>query len=111
MHGSRPSWQVGECPPWCASEHQERDHPDDRVHRSHSVAVPVTVRQTSFVGASIRREAGPSELEIALSRIDGDAETWVYVGDGPARNLELTVESGERVLRAISAVLGRARSR
>lgn len=98
---SRPSWQVDACPLWCRGDHSEHDHPDDHVHRSDSVAVPVVGRRTWFDGPSIRREVQTAEFDVALSRRDGDGETWLYVGSGPAMSLDVTVESAERLVRHI----------
>ena len=98
---SRPSWQVDACPSWCRGDHGEHDHPDDRVHRSDSVAVPVVGRRTVFEGASIRREVHATEFDVALSRPDGECETWLYVGAGPAMSLDVTAESAERLVRHI----------
>ena len=102
---SRPSWQVDACPPWCAVDHGEHDHPDDRVHRSAPESVPVVARHTGFEGVRIRRTAEAAELDVALSRVDGEWQTWLYVGSGPAMAIEVSAESGRRLARAISAVL------
>lgn len=108
MPENRPSWQIDPCPPWCQRGHEERDHPDDHVHRSASAAVPVIARRTWFEGGGIRRRAEPAELEVALSRVDGEREIWLYVGDGPARSLEVTVESAERLLVQLGVALSDA---
>ncbi|MBX3099925.1 MAG: hypothetical protein KF761_10130 [Salinibacterium sp.] len=102
---SRPSWQADACPPWCRGDHEEGDHPDDRVHRSDSVAVPIVARRTWFEGAGIRREALGTEFEVALSRVDGEQETWLYVGSGTQMSWDVSVESAERLVRQITDVL------
>lgn len=102
---SRPTWQLDECPGWCAVEHAEGDHPDDRVHRSASVAVPVIARRTWFEGAGILRDSEAVELEVALARVDGEAQTWLYAGEGPGSAIEVTVESAERLVEAMGAAL------
>ena len=98
---SRPSWQVDACPSWCRGDHREHDHPDDRVHRSDSVLVPVVGRRTWFEGAGMRREVQATEVDVALSRLDGECEIWLYVGSGPAMSLDVTAESAERLVRSI----------
>ena len=105
MEESRPSWQSDPCPPWCTGEHAELDHPDDRVHRSRSMAVPVVARRTWFEGEGIRRSAEATEFEVALSRVDGESETWLYVGAGPALSIEVTAESADRLVVAMRDVL------
>ncbi|MBN9240800.1 MAG: hypothetical protein BGO97_13885 [Micrococcales bacterium 70-64] len=102
---SRPTWQLDECPAWCSVEHAEGDHPDDRVHRSPGVAVPVVARRTSFEGAGIVRGSEAAELEVALARVDGESQTWLYAGEGPRSAIEVTVESAERLAAVIEAVL------
>lgn len=102
---SRPSWQVDECPSWCTGEHREADHPDDRVHRGVPITVPVVARRTWFDAAGIRRDSEATDFEVALSRVDGDDETWLYAGSGPAAAIDVTAESAQRLVRAIDAVL------
>ncbi len=102
---SRPSWQIDECPSWCTGEHREGDHPDDRVHRGVPTTVPVVARRTSFEAAGVRRDTDATEFEVALSRVDGEPETWLYVGAGPAAAIDVSGESGERLVRAMSDVL------
>lgn len=90
---------------WCAGGHDESDHPDDRVHRSRAVAVPVIARLTRFEGERLVRLEEPAEFDVALGRSDGKRETWVYVGDGPGRSIEVTAESALRLFTAVSRVL------
>ena len=106
---SRPSWQTDACPPWCVGGHGELDHPDDRVHRSRSVVVPVVARHTWFEGALLRRSADAVDFDVAISQVDGESDIWLYVGAGPAASIEVTLESAERLVRAIGevAALGR----
>lgn len=101
----RPSWQADDCPPWCTVAHHERDHPDDRVHRGSPVSVPVVHRRVRFDAAGIHRDAETAEFDVALSRVDGEAETWLYAGAGPALAIDVTAESAERLARAIGEVL------
>lgn len=109
MNDTRPSWQADPCPGWCAGGHAEHDHPDDRVHRSLAESVPVVVRRTAFGSGGVRRSAEAVEFEVALSRVDGERETWVYIGEGPAMFVEVTAESAGRVLGALADVLARSR--
>lgn len=109
MQQSRPSWQADPCPSWCTGDHAEQDHPDDRVHRGRALTVPVVARRTWFEGGGIRRSAEATEFEVAVSRVDGESETWLYVGAGPAVSIEVTTESAERLARAVSEALVRSR--
>jgi hypothetical protein len=106
---TRPSWQVDPCPAWCAGGHAEHDHPDDRVHRSPAVAVPVVTRRTAFDGPELRRSTQAAEFEVAVSRVDGEKETWAYVGDGPAMFIEVTTESAARLIDALGDAVIRSR--
>jgi hypothetical protein len=102
----RPSWQIDACPSWCAGDHHEGDHPEDRQHRSVSFAVPVVTRRTRVVADQISRSAESAEYEVGLSRIDGELETWLYLGEGPGESIEVSAESAHRLLRAAEARLG-----
>ena len=101
----RPSWQVDPCPAWCVGDHREEDHPDDRQHRSASVAVPVVVRRTAVQHDALVRAAESAEFEVGVSRRDGEQDTWLYLGEGPGASLEVSAESAERLLAAAQARL------
>ena len=101
----RPSWQVDACPVWCVGGHRESDHPDDRQHRSDSLEVPVVLRRTELVPDGLARTVEAADFEVGLSRVDGAPETWLYVGDGPGRSLELSAESAHRLIQAVAARL------
>ena len=105
---SRPSWQVDPCPAWCAGGHRESDHPDDRQHRSASIAVPVVVRRTTLESARLVRTAEAAEFEVGLSRADGESDTWLYLGEGPGASIEVSAESARRLLAAAAERLGAA---
>lgn len=91
------------CPPWCAGEHREADHPDDRYHDSPTTPVPV-------IFAERDREAGPGQWamepgEIAITtsqHIESD-DVVVFIGreDRLDQQLNLTVESAARLARSI----------
>lgn len=102
---NRPSWQIDDCPGWCVVVHGEHDHPDDRVHRGSPVAVPVVQRRVRFDAAGIHRDVEPAEFDVALARVDGESETWLYAGAGPAIEIDVTAESAERLALAMREVL------
>jgi len=106
---TRPSWQLDACPHWCTGGHAEHDHPDDRVHRSAALAVPVVARRTIFDSGELRRSERATEFEVAVSRVDGETATWAYVGDGPAMFIEVTLESAARLVDALGDALVRSR--
>lgn len=97
MPASRPSWQMHECPTWCEGGHREDDHVDDRVHRA--------------VGESVEILPGPDAavavpLELAVWRRDGEARTWLYLGVGPGRELQIALSDLPRVLRSALMLAG-----
>lgn len=97
MPASRPSWQIHRCPTWCEGGHREDDHSDDRVHR----AVGETVEVLSEADASTT-----VSLEIAVWRRDGEALTWLYLGAGPGRELQIALPDIPRVLHSAVALAG-----
>ena len=65
----------------------------------------MVLRSTTVAGERLVRDAETAELEVGLSRVDGEPETWLYLGDGPGRSLELTAESARRLLERAAAQL------
>lgn len=104
----RPSWQLDACPHWCAGEHSEHDHPDDRVHRSAGRTVAVIARSLHPTKEAMVSSSEATEFEIGLSRRDGKTTTWVFIGDGAAHRIELSLESARRVGDELREVLGPA---
>ncbi|HEX7740354.1 MAG TPA: hypothetical protein VF426_11985 [Marmoricola sp.] len=100
----RPSWLEETCPPWCAREHHEHDHAEDRVHGSEPVYVPV-VRRSSTIPGRAETEAG--ELIVQRLKIVGDRESLVLVTDpeDAAKGLILNNPSAERLRSALEEVL------
>ena len=97
----QPSWQVDECPRWCAVDHADSDHPDDRVHRSMAAPVPVIFRESILSAAGVLHPVGAAEAEIGISRADGDPQVWIYVGVGRGAEIELSLESARRLSREL----------
>jgi hypothetical protein len=104
----RPTWQVDPCPEWCAGAHAENDHLDDRVHRSEGIAVSAVIRSKRLGAMRVEFEVEADDVEVGLSRTDGQHETWLYVGAGPGREIELSLDTASRVLRAARHEVKRA---
>jgi hypothetical protein len=104
----RPTWQVDPCPEWCAGAHAENDHPDDRVHRSAGIAVSAVLRSKRLGPARVEFDEVADEVEVGLARADGHRATWLYVGAGPGREIELSLDTASRVLRAAQHLVKRA---
>jgi hypothetical protein len=95
----RPTWQIDPCPEWCARTHAENDHIDDRVHRSEGIAVPAVIRSKRLGATRVEFDEEASHVEVGLSRTDGQREIWLYVGAGPGREIELSLDTASRVFR------------
>lgn len=97
MPASRPSWQMHECPTWCEGGHREDDHVDDRLHRAVGEAVEI------LLGPDVTTTV---QLEFAVWRRDGQADTWFYVGAGPGSELQIPLADAPRVLRSALRLAG-----
>lgn len=93
----RPSWLDEACPAWCAREHHEDDHPEDRQHRSRGIEVAGVVADRDRV--TMRQVARGTELVVQRSQHLGGAESWVAISDAEARDpsLEVSAETAERL--------------
>lgn len=111
MADERPTWQVDDCPPWCAGRHLENDHPDDRVHRSAGTTVPVIARRQYLGDEWVEYSVQDVDFEVGASRVDGESATWIYVGSGPAQSIEVTPDGASRLLREAGAALDRVTGR
>jgi hypothetical protein len=83
------------CPPWCIADHVAEDDPGSVRHRGETFAVPVVLEARGHDGP----HAG--ELLIEVSRRDGEAAVWVYLGDGWT-GFSLSLESAGRLSSALS---------
>ncbi|MFT4210245.1 MAG: hypothetical protein QM626_00095 [Microbacterium sp.] len=102
-----PTWQRTPCPPWCAGGHREDDHPEDRVHRSAGLTVPVVSRRVLSVDP-MRYQVVAQEFEVGLSRPDDSATTWLYLGAGPGECVEVSLGSCADLVRALESTVRRA---
>ena len=101
----RPSWQSDVCPSWCARQHTEADHPDDRRHQDEGrVLAGVVLRQDT---PADQRIAEPSELIISISCAVNDEDVWIYIGEGERRerHLHLSHETAQRLSGALRDAL------
>lgn len=98
MQENRPRWQAHACPEWCDGGHQEDDHVDDRLHSR--------IGETTAITVISNGQPVVDELEVALWRRDGEAQTWLYMGFGGGREIDVAVADVNRVLASILEVLG-----
>ena len=101
------SWSRERCPAWCAREHDERDHPEDRYHQSEPTYVPVLASRAPSVPATASLEA--LDLIVRVCRYDGDIVTWVAIeaADHPEPRLVLSLESARLLLHDLEEQLQR----
>jgi hypothetical protein len=101
----RPSWQAAPCPPWCAREHTENDHPEDRYHQSEPSIVAAVAGAGDVVPlpSSLR----PVSLAVRAGRYADDELTWLVVEPLEARapRMVLTREAAAALLRGLQEQL------
>ncbi|MFT4286364.1 DUF6907 domain-containing protein [Nocardioides sp.] len=97
-----PSWLTEACPAWCAREHREADHPEDRYHQSEPAIVPVIASLAPLVPVPASFE--PADLVVRRCRYVADAVEWLAVETLEAAHLRLvlTLESARRLVRAVA---------
>ena len=87
----------GACPPWCVADHRGELEGGAVRHRGPTVALGVLLRHPEH-------GAVPAELLIEVHRSEGDATTWLYLGDGTDQRLELSIESTALLAQALAAI-------
>ena len=104
----QPRWLNESCPGWCAGEHCEGDHVDDRRHQSEMTTVPVMVHTTRWEQGSSDpiRMTGCEELTVVAFRYIDSTETWIAVASD-TQHLELSVGSARRLFAAVQLLLAR----
>lgn len=101
-----PAWLAADpCPSWCAGDHPAEEHPEDRAHMV-GVYVPV-VRTGGPAFRSGKDPADAVEYVIVMRRYEGQADTWVYIGEGErtTHSIEVTVESARRLVVTLGELL------
>lgn len=89
------------CPPWCVADHAAEDERGLSRHRSETRAVPAIVEGRGNEGPH------PVELLVEVSRLQGEAATWLYLGDGWT-GFSMSLESAARLFEALRATLSDA---
>jgi hypothetical protein len=102
-----PSWLTEQCPSWCARDHREHDHPEDRYHQSEASLLPgvVAARQAIPFTASLEG----IELVAWLGRYIGEGVDCVVIEPAERREprLVVTVETAHSLVRHLSEQLAR----
>lgn len=74
---TEPTWLREPCPSWCAREHREDDHVEDRFHQSDPSFFPAVAGSGDAVPLSASMRA--LTLGIRIGRQVGDDRTWLVV--------------------------------
>ncbi len=92
------------CPAWCAGKHMGDQHPEDRAHYSEALPFPVVIPTGQ---AYRKRGAEPAEFMVCMRRYQGEAETWVFIGNGEdtRMSIEISLESARRLCRRLTDLL------
>jgi len=106
MRPEQPAGEVERCPAWCAVNHDvASDELDGVVHESAHLPVAGVVPQCGHGsdGGSERR-AVPTELYLVRYQYAGEADEWLYLGDGH-HGLEVSPETAQRLRWAIGRLM------
>ena len=98
---SQPSWQEGKCPSWCDIEHAEDDLPLDRSHRDTGTDVPAVLRIKTLSQGTLSYEVKPGTLTFGRWQHISGHEEWVLIGDNEGNEIEMSLNSFRRLLRAL----------
>ena len=107
MRPEQPAGGVERCPAWCAVNHDAAsDEFDDVVHESAHLPVAGVVPQHGHGGDGVpQRQAVPAELYLVRYQYAGEADEWLYLGDGH-HGLDVSPETAQRLRRAIDRLMG-----
>jgi hypothetical protein len=90
---------MSRCPAWCVADHSTAR--DAHVHHGTTHVVAVTLEGRGTAGPH------PADLLVEVSRRDGEAGVWVYLGDGWT-GFSLPLESATRLSAALSTIVDAA---
>lgn len=98
---SEATRQKGKCPPWCVIDHNERDLPMDRAHRDDGTDVPAIMRRKKMIDGKLTYVVVPGELTFGRWKHLSHSEEWVLIGDNEGVEIEMSVDSFMRLMRAL----------
>ena len=106
MRPEQPVNGVGRCPAWCAVNHDvASDEFDDVVHESAHLPVAGVVPQYGNGSDGVlQRRAVPTELYLVRYQYAGEADEWLYLGDGH-HGLDVSPETAQRLRWAIGRLM------
>ena len=106
MRSELPADGVERCPAWCAVNHEVvGEEFNDVVHESAHLPVAGVVPQHKHGGdGGLARRAVPTELYLVRYQYAGEADEWLYLGDG-YHGLDVSPETAQRLRWAIGRVM------
>lgn len=105
MRFEQPAGGVERCPAWCAVNHEvASDEFDDVVHESAHLPVAGVVPQYGNGDGRPERLAVPTQLYLVRYQYAGEADEWLYLGDGH-HGLDVSPETAQRLRRAIGRLM------
>ena len=105
MRSEQPAGGVERCPAWCAVNHDVvSDELDDVVHEGAHLPVAGVVPQYGNGDGGPERQAVPTELYLVRYQYAGEADEWLYLGDGH-HGLDVSPETAQRLRRAIDRLM------
>ena len=106
MRPERSGTKVERCPAWCAVNHDvASDELDGVVHESVHLPVAGVVPQRGHGSdGGPERLTVPTELYLVRYQYDGEADEWLYLGDGH-RGLDVSSETAQRLRWAIGRLM------
>ena len=105
MRPEQPAGEAERCPAWCAVNHEASDELDDVIHESAYLPVAGVVPQYGNGNGGPERQAVPTELYLVRYQYAGEADEWLYLGDGH-HGLDVSPETAQRLRRAIDRLMG-----
>ena len=106
MRPEQSGAKVGCCPAWCAVNHDAAsDELDGVVHESAHLPVAGVVPQRGHGSDGVpERLAVPTELYLVRYQYAGEADEWLYLGDGH-HGLDVSAETAQRLRWAIGRLM------
>lgn len=104
MRSVQPAGEAGCCPAWCAVNHEASDELDDVIHESAYLPVAGVVPQYGNGDGGPERQAVPTELYLVRYQYAGEADEWLYLGDG-RHGLDVSPETAQRLRWAIGRLM------
>ena len=106
MRPERPAGEAERCPAWCVVNHDvPSDELDGVVHESAHLPVAGVVAQRGHGSdGGPERLAVPTELYLVRYQYAGEADEWLYLGDG-YHGLDISPETARRLRWAIGRLM------